>query len=106
MKILKLILAPLITVAALGAVATPAAQARGYVAVSVGVPPPPPRHERVVVRAGYVWAPGYWRWETRRHAYAWRAGYWMRARPGMRWVAPRYIPRGPRWQFRAGYWTR
>ena len=37
----------------------PPAPAASYVAVTVGTRPPPPRYERVVVRPGYVWAPGY-----------------------------------------------
>ncbi len=100
------ILVPLLAIAALGAVYAPAAEARAWVGISVGIAPPAPRHERVIVRRGYVRAPGYWRWAPRRHAYVWRAGYWMRERPGWRWVAPRWVPRGPRWVFRAGYWTR
>lgn len=106
MKIHSTLLAPLIAVAALGAVIAPTAEARGYVSVSVGVAPPPPRYERVVVRRGHVWAPGYWRWAPHAQRYVWVRGYWMPARPGWRWVGPRWVPRGPHWVFRAGYWSR
>lgn len=102
----KLILPVLLTLAALGTLQAPPAQARGFVALSVGIAPPPPRIERVVVRPGWVWAPGYWRWAPRAQRYVWMRGYWMRAHPGWRWVDPRWVPQGPRWVFRAGYWSR
>jgi hypothetical protein len=89
---------------AAGTLYAPPAQARGYVAVEIGVPPPPPRHETIVVREGYVWAPGYWRWH--RHRYAWAEGYWLRERPGYVWVGPRWAPRGSHWHFNHGYWER
>ena len=95
----KLILPVLLTLAALGTLQAPPAQARGFVALSVGIAPPPPRIERVVVRPGWVWVPGYWRWAPRAQRYVWMRGYWVRARPGWRWVSPR-------WVFRAGYWSR
>ena len=82
----------------------PPVQARTYISFSVGVPPPPPRHERYVVREGYVWAPGYWRW--RGHRYVWVNGYWVRERPGYVWVGPRWESRGPHYHFHEGYWTR
>ena len=52
-----------------GAMYAPPAAARTQVAVGVriGVAPPPPRFERVPPpRRGYVWAPGYWRWNASR----------------------------------------
>lgn len=95
-----------LVLAAAGTVAMPqAAMARTYVGVSIGVPPPPPpRVERVVVRPGYVWAPGYWRWNGARHV--WVGGYWMPARAGYRYAPPHWVHTGPAWTFRAGYWHR
>ena len=82
---------------------TPPAEARTYVSLGINVAPPPPRHERIVIRRGYVWAPGYWRWEGRRHV--WRGGYYIRERPGYVWVAAGWY-RGPHghWHQRPGYW--
>jgi len=98
------VLAALLLAAAATSGVAPAAQAHGYVALSVGMAPPPPRYERVLVRPGYVWAPGGWRW---RHArYVWTRGRWIVARPGWRYVPARWAPHGPRWVFRAGYWSR
>lgn len=86
--------------AALSPVGTEAA-----VAIDVQVAPPPPR---VVVapapRAGYVWAPGYWRWNGYR--YVWVDGRWVHARHGYRWVPDKWVRAGPNWHYVAGHWER
>jgi hypothetical protein len=74
------------------------------VGVSVGFPPPPPRVERVAVRPGHAWIPGYWRWNGVGHV--WVAGYWTHPRPGYRYVPAHWVRTGPAWRFRAGYWVR
>jgi hypothetical protein len=52
-------------------------------AVIVGVAPPPVRVEVVPrARVGYIWTPGYWRWNG--HHHVWVGGYWLPARPGWR----------------------
>jgi hypothetical protein len=73
--------------------------------VRVGAPPPPFRHERILVRPGpgYLWVPGFWDW--RASNYVWVPGYW--ARPphrGAVWVAPRYVHRHRYHYYRHGYW--
>ena len=69
----------------------------------IGTPPPPPR---VVVapppRPGYVWTPGYWNWEGRRHV--WHDGVWVRERRGYHYVAPEWRPDGGQYGFRRGHW--
>jgi hypothetical protein len=89
---------------ALGALAAPnTSQAR--VDVFVGVAPPPARVEIVPgPRTGYVWAPGYWRWNGHRHL--WVRGYWVHSRPGWHWVAAHWTRYGPRWHYVPGYWER
>lgn len=109
MTLRSLLLAALIGGTALGAAHAPPAAAGGHVAIGIGFGPPPPRYERVVVRPGFAWTPGYWRWSGRRHV--WVGGYSLRARPGYRYVGPRWYPyrpayHPPRWRFRAGYWIR
>jgi len=94
-------------VAFAGASYAPPASAQVYVTERVGIAPPPPRFERVPPpRVGYVWAPGYWRYDGRLHRHVWANGYWVRGRPGYTW-RPAYWSRGPGgWRFRNGYWAR
>lgn len=84
---------------------TPAAAQVG-VNITIGVPPPAPRYEVVPPpRAGYVWAPGYWRWEHEQHV--WAPGRWMEARHGEHWVADRWAHvEGPHggWRHEPGHW--
>ena len=56
------------------AIFTPAA-AQASMNLSIGVPGPAYYYEPVPApRVGYVWAPGYWRWEHDRHV--WYHGRW------------------------------
>ena len=74
--------------------------------VEYRVGPPPPRYERIPPpRGGYVWAPGYWRWNGYRHE--WARGHWERERVGYRYNAPRW-EQGPNgaWHFREFRWER
>jgi WXXGXW repeat (2 copies) len=79
--------------------------ARGRAYVDIDVRPPP---ERVLVvpapRRGYAWAPGYWRWNGRRHV--WVEGRWVRERPGYHWVPAHWEERHNRWHFEDGHWER
>jgi hypothetical protein len=89
---------------ALGAIAVPVvSNARVY--VDIGVAPPPLRVEVVpAARVGYVWAPGYWNWNGRRHV--WVGGRWVGERRGYHWVAHEWVQRGGRWHFNEGGWRR
>ena len=52
---------------------------------------------------GYIWTPGYQRWDGR--AYVWVPGAWMRPpRPHARWVAARWVHRGGGWVLVEGHW--
>jgi len=74
--------------------------------VVVRVPPPPPPRGAIAVRPprpGFVWTPGYQRWNGRR--YVWVPGRWVRPpRRSAVWVAPAWRPHGNGWTFRNGYW--
>jgi hypothetical protein len=78
---------------------------RGRAALDIEVRPPP---ARVVVvpdpRVGYVWAPGYWQWDGRRHV--WVEGRWLRERRGWHWVPAHWEERRERWHFEPGHWER
>ena len=96
----------LIGLLCLGPVATtyaPPAEARTFIDVGINVAPPAPRFERVVVRPGYVWTPGYWQW--RGNQYVWVGGYYLRERPAFVWV-PHHWVQGPHggWHFIKGHW--
>ena len=104
----------LFTVLAAAAISTPAivapaimspaaAQASMSVGVTIGTPPPAPVYEAVpVARVGYVWAPGYWRWEHERHV--WMPGRWMAGRPGYHWVPDRWDRVHEGWHHNEGHW--
>jgi|GEM_PF-936278 len=81
------------------------APASAGIGIDVRIAPPPPR---VVVvpppRAGFVWAPGYWRWNGRRHV--WVEGHWLRARRGFHWVPEHWVERRGHYRFVPGHWAR
>ena len=88
---------------ALGAAFAPTESQAGE--VIIGVAPPRPHVEIVpAARVGYVWSPGYWRWNGGRHV--WVGGYWLRERPGWRWAPAHWVAYGPRWHYVPGYWVR
>jgi len=85
----------------IGTAAIPAAGAN----IIIEIAPPPARAEVVPPpRSGYVWAPGYWRWEGKRHV--WVPGRWMAERPGYYWVPERWVSKNGRHQFEPGRWER
>lgn len=87
-----------------GALTLPTA-AQAQPVVTIQVPPPPPRYERVPPpRRGYVWAPGHYEWRGGRHV--WTNGVWVRARPGYAYRAPEWRQEGGRWAYSAGRWDR
>jgi WXXGXW repeat (2 copies) len=94
----------LASVIILGAVALPA-NAAVSVNFDIRLAPPVPRVEVVPpARVGFVWAPGYWQWEGRRHV--WVTGHWIQARPGYRWVAESWVHHDDRYRFEPGRWER
>ena len=85
--------------------APPAAAAQVSMGIGVRVGPPPPRFERVPPpRRGYVWAPGYWRWDGHRHL--WAGGHWVRVHRGYHYVPARWVHGHRGWHFHDGYWRR
>ncbi|MEO6921080.1 MAG: hypothetical protein ABI171_19025 [Collimonas sp.] len=90
---------------AVGAAALLPSQAMAQVGVNItiGVPPPPPRYERAPPpRVGYLWAPGYWNWDGRRHV--WAGGHWEQARNGYRYDRPQWQHGRNGWELRRGGW--
>jgi len=94
----------LLVVLAGGIAAAPAPAAAGT-RIYVRVAPPAPVVERVVVapRPGYVWTPGYYRWNGR--AYVWVSGrYVVPPRPRAVWVAGHWAHDRRGWFWVAGTW--
>jgi hypothetical protein len=106
MKLTRMMSCVLIASAALAScAATPPERSPVRVGVAVRVAPPP---ARVLVipppRRGYVWAPGYWRWNG--HRYMWIDGRWLRERRGHAWVEDRWEDRGGDWVYVRSHWVR
>jgi WXXGXW repeat (2 copies) len=73
--------------------------------VVVQVAPPRPLVETRVPAPGpgYVWTPGYHRWDGR--AYVWAPGAWvLPPRPHAHWVAHRWVHRNGGWVMVEGHW--
>jgi hypothetical protein len=90
---------------AVGAAITPlSSMAYDNVSVFIGTAPPAPLVERIPApRHGYVWAPGHWEWNGRRHI--WTRGVWIAERPGYVYTAPTWY-RGDRgWTMRPAGWA-
>jgi hypothetical protein len=75
------------------------------VGIDINIAPPPPLVvETPAPRLGYVWAPGFWRWDGHRHV--WAAGHWLRERPGHHWVPDRWNEHGGHYHHEPGHWER
>jgi WXXGXW repeat (2 copies) len=72
--------------------------------ISIGKPPPAllvepePQH-----RTGYVWIPGYWRWNGISHV--WVKGHVVAARRGYHYVPEHWVETNGRWVFYPGRWV-
>ena len=73
--------------------------------ISIGTPPPAVLVEPVPPpRAGYVWVPGYWRWNGVSHV--WVKGRWAAVRRGYHYVPEQWVEVNGRWVFHPGHWAR
>ncbi|HET9391289.1 MAG TPA: YXWGXW repeat-containing protein [Steroidobacteraceae bacterium] len=82
--------------------ALPAVSAVG---IDIEIAPPAPRIVEVPPpRAGFVWAPGYYRWDG--HQHVWVEGRWLRERRGFHWVPEHWNERHGRYHFEPGHWAR
>jgi hypothetical protein len=81
-----------------------ASPAYSGVGIEIGVAPPAAIVETPAPRPGYVWAPGFWRWEGHRHV--WVGGHWLRGRPGYHWTPDRWTEHGGRYHYEPGRWER
>ena len=71
--------------------------------VRIGPPPVVVESPVPAPGPGYVWIPGYYRWDG--GAYVWVPGSWVSAPwPGARWIPPRWVHQHGGWAFVGGYW--
>ena len=83
----------------------PMAEARTRIYVRVGPPPIIVEHQTLAPHPGYVWQPGYHRWDGTR--YVWSAGTW--ARPPYRhavWVPGHWVNERRGYYWVEGHWRR
>ncbi len=71
--------------------------------IQIAPPPPPPNIVIPAPRVGFVWAPGYWRWDG--HQHVWVDGRWLRAHPGRHWVPEHWVEHHGHYRFVAGHWA-
>jgi hypothetical protein len=71
--------------------------------VRIGPPHAVVEHPVPAPGPGYVWTPGYHRWDG--NAYVWTSGAWvMPPRPHAHWVAHRWEHRSGGWVMVEGHW--
>jgi hypothetical protein len=88
-----------------GLLIIPTAEARTRIFVRIGPPPIVVERAPLAPRAGYVWQPGYHRWNGSR--YVWSTGVWARA-PYRRavWVPGHWANERRGYFWVAGHWRR
>jgi hypothetical protein len=97
------IAALLLTGSLTGAVACASAAPRGRVYLRVGPPAPIVETRIVSPGRGYVWLPGFYRWEGRN--YVWTPGRWDRPpRARATWVPAHWARDRRGWYFIDGHW--
>ena len=73
------------------------------VVVRVGPPAPLVERRAPAPGPGYVWTPGYHRWDGR--AYVWMPGAWVRPpHPHAHWVRAHWVHRHGGWVLVEGHW--
>ena len=88
---------------AFASVAMIVGSANAQVVVRVGPPRPIVEERLAAPGAGYVWTPGYHRWDGAR--YVWAPGAWvLPPRPRAVWVPHRWVRRGGGWYLNEGHW--
>src|SRR3984893_15678866 len=77
----------LLAIALAGSFAVPFGVQAANVDIDVDIAPPAAVAEQAPVREGYVYTPGYWRWDEPRHNHIWVKGEYVPERRGEHWVA-------------------
>ena len=95
-----------LAIVAIVAATGPVAHAAKYITEVVTTEPPTPVAETVTVapHPGWVWLPGYFKWEGGK--YVWVGGEWVEPRPGFRWEPHVWVKEGKGWRLREGEWVK
>jgi hypothetical protein len=81
------------------------APAFSAVGIDINIAPPAPRVvEAPAPRPGFVWAPGYYRWDG--HQHVWVDGRFIHERHGSHWVPEHWDERHGHYHFIPGHWER
>jgi len=94
------------TLLALGAIALPTVAYADKVEVEINAAPPPPPTVNVEVkpapRAGQVYVPGHYEYESSR--YVWRDPQYIPERQGYKYEFSTIEQKGDKWVYRSGEW--
>jgi hypothetical protein len=96
----------LLAIALAGSFVVPFAVHAAGVSVDVDIAPPPPIHEELAPRAGYVVTPGYYKYDAEHHKHVWVKGEYVPERHGEHYVAPEWREKEGRYHFNEGHWDR
>ena len=72
--------------------------------VVVDVAPPAPVYEQLPARAGFVVTPGYYKYDSERHAHTWVKGGYEAERHGEHYVGAEWHAQDGHYQFNEGRW--
>ncbi len=82
-----------------------ASHAAVFVSIDVAPPPLPVYAQPVIPAPGYIWTPGYWRWNAADGDYYWIPGTWVTAPyVGALWTPGYWGWGGGAYAWHGGYW--
>lgn len=58
-----------------------------------------------VVRPGYVYIDGYWKWNNKRRTYVWVDGRYVKKKKNKVWVTGTWVKVSGGWTYKQGYWA-
>ena len=61
-------------------------------------------HRPAMVRAGYVWVDGHYRWQKRTRSYVWIDGRYVKQKRGKVWISGQWVRVRGGWVYRPGSW--
>lgn len=93
----------LLITAVAGSLAVPFAS-YAAVDIDVDIAPPAAVYEDAPAREGFVFTPGYWRWDDAHRNHTWVKGEYVPARKGEHYVAPEWRQQNGRYHFNEGRW--